>query len=243
MSSSASKKRKPNDDSQTIEETIQKKLPAELDTKIKLTQQFPNTRYDCEDFEIRIEYLPQRHPRLSVRMISPYEYRDTDYTRLNEEDSFNAVMGNICRAVNAGFKDIESPLLRDLSPSAHSPHAGQSGPKTQQETYLLNYLNKNLKRLPWLGCFWDFYFLFTALPLTRDEILQAMRTLISNVLNSIRTYNKKTLNNVKNTGREDNTSGAIKTTLHFQICKPKNSLHELIKKRLEKEKKKNLLKF
>ena len=80
MSSSASKKRKPNDDSQTIEEKIKKKLPEELDTKIKLTQQFPNTRYDCEDFEIRIMYLSQGPQYLSVRMISPYERRNPDPT-------------------------------------------------------------------------------------------------------------------------------------------------------------------
>ena len=102
-------------------------------------------------------YLSQGPQYLSVRMISPYERRNLDPTMssrpsLSEEDSFNAVMGNICRAINAGFKDIDSFLDAFLEPvkshaPGHSPHAGQSGPKTRYDTY--NPYNRYLKRLPW----------------------------------------------------------------------------------------------
>ena len=188
-----------------------------------------------------------------------------DIDNLTDEEirNFNVVLGNICRAVGNGLRNVKHPLLRTYVMKEfpneektlvetypfHSAFAGQSGPKTKLESRRTNRRFQT-KGLPWGDCFWRLRFKFGVSLIECEvnggnECQDTFNTIIKNVLNSILTYNKKTRNRVKLTNRETTRyrKYIIEETLLFKICKPKSSLRELIKKRLKKRTENTLLKF
>lgn len=259
MSSSASKKRKPNDDSQIIEEKIKKQLPDEIQRKIHLTQQFPHRirspkydflpEIDCGEFSISIKRIKRFKYRIHMESYATYGIASNGLNGA-EKENFNTVLGNICRTIDQGFfnktlgknelwnydNELWNYGIIEYDPQRdNSPFAGRSGPKRR-----LDILFTDTKGLPWTNCSWIYYHRDHAhLPEKIQDLLE------KNIKFSIlKKYNERTRNTVKLMETDTLSFGNFYSKrFYFKICKPKSSLRELIKKRLKKRTENTLLKF
>ena len=226
-----------------LDERIKKELPETLERKIKLNQNFPRIQGDCKPFRVSVEVQYEGDVVVTFtpfRQMDPYSVSSREYFNRNFPKELDVAFGNICRAIDKRLKNEVGEFWkkRDIIISNKStPYAGQSGPVKFNERNLMHVSSQNHGGLPNRGCSWRIR------SRLQDNGKKKLYQTIQDAI--LIDYNKGTTNEVKLIANKEELvltnlyGGATKygnpvtkKVMEFEICKPKNSLRELVKNRI-----------
>ena len=125
------------------------------------------------------------------------------------------VLNNINNAVKTGLQNIKNDMLRSKIPWETKGYKSLGATRRQIAKWTILFKRKYVR-------------------ISEGSRKIVFTSLQNNVRNSIMNiYNKKTRNEVHLLGTRNFESRYLKEKMFFEVCKPKNSLQELVKKRLQ----------